>query len=148
MEHRWGGRSKLNIPVRVDCGSRGIVLGVMRDASASGAFLCTGAQLPLLTNVHVEFVSSGGEHHAVEAQVVRRAPDGFGLEWMELAPRGVIDLLSVSRFPPRVQPLPVEAPTTLQAAPVPQPATATILEETGARLVAHLSSARIRSSRS
>jgi hypothetical protein len=130
MEHRWGGRSKLNIPVQVDCGSRGIVLGVLRDASASGAFLCTGAQLPLLANVHVEFVSPRGEQHAVEAQVVRRAPDGFGLEWMELAPRGVIDLLSAGRIPPRLQPLSVEAPATLQPAPVPQPPTATVLEET------------------
>lgn len=130
MEHRWGGRSKLNIPVQVDCGSRGTALGVMRDASASGAFLCTAAQLPLLANVHVEFVTKRGEHHAVEAQVVRRASDGFGLEWMELAPPGVIDLLSAGRIPQRLQPLPVEAPATLQPAPAPRPPTATVQDET------------------
>ena len=132
MEHRWGERSKLNIPVQVDCGLRGVVLGVMRDASASGAFLCTAAQLPLLANVQVVFVSPRGEHHAVEAQVVRRATDGFGLEWMELAPRAVVDLVSAVQATPRFRPHPVEAPGAARpvVAPVPPPSAADLLEET------------------
>ena len=92
MEHRWGERSKLNIPVQIDCGPRGTVLGVMRDASASGAFLCTAAQIPLWTHVRVGF--AGAPSYSVEAQVVRRAADGFGLEWAELAPRAIVDLLT------------------------------------------------------
>jgi hypothetical protein len=132
MEHRWGERSKLNIPVQVDCGSRGVVLGVMRDVSASGGFLCTAAQIPLLTNVHVDFSTARGQRRAVEAQVVRRALDGFGLEWMELAPRTVIDLLSAAQVFPGLQPLPFEAPAPAPsvAAPVPPQLTATVLEET------------------
>jgi hypothetical protein len=131
MEHRWGERSKLNIPVQVDCGLRGVVLGVMRDASASGAFLCTAAHLPLLANVQVAFVSPSGECRAVEAQVVRRAPDGFGLEWMELAPRAVVDLVSAVQASPRLGPHPVEVlvPAPPVVAPVPPPARE-LLEET------------------
>ena len=105
MEHRWGERSKLNIPVQVDCGARGVVLGVMRDASASGAFLCTAAQLPLLANVRVQLggAAARGNGHGVEAQVVRRAPDGFGLEWMELAPPAVVALLNAAHVAAAIQ---------------------------------------------
>ena len=102
MEHRWGERSELNLPVQVDCGLRGVVLGVMRDASASGAFLCTAAQLPLLASVRLVLgtVAVPGPHPQVEALVVRRAADGFGLEWTELAPPEVIALLSAARTAP------------------------------------------------
>jgi hypothetical protein len=96
MEHRWGERFTLNIPVQVDCGPRGTVLGVLRDASASGAFLCTAAQIPLWTSVRVDFV--GVHAFSVEAQVVRRAADGFGLEWSDLAPRSVVELTHAPRI--------------------------------------------------
>jgi hypothetical protein len=129
MEHRWGERSKLNIPVRVDCGSRGVVLGVMRDASASGAFLCTAAQLALLANVRVEL--TGTASRGVEAQVVRHAPDGYGLEWMELAPPAIVALLSATHVMATVQPLPASAAASAQpiGAAVPLPAAATHVEE-------------------
>ncbi len=105
MEHRWGERSRLNVPVQVDCGSRGVVLGVMRDASASGAFLCTAAQLPLLTCVRVEFSRAPGvaQPQGVHAHVVRRAADGFGLEWTEQAPDTIVDLLRTPRATPATQ---------------------------------------------
>src|SRR5262245_21561346 len=98
MEHRWGERSNLNLPVQVDCGLRGVVLGVMRDASASGAFLCTAAQLPLLARVRVVLgtAAAPGQHPEVEALVVRRASDGFGLEWADLAPPAIVALLSAA----------------------------------------------------
>ncbi len=128
MEHRWGERSKLNIPVQVDCGPRGVVLAVMRDASASGAFLCTAAQLPLLTSVRVEF--RGTAPPGVEAQVVRRAPDGFGLEWSELAPQAVVDLLNSAHVAPTNQQARVAAtePVLPQSVP-PAPTTRRAVEE-------------------
>ena len=129
MEHRWGERSKFNIPVRVDCGSRGVALGVMRDVSASGGFLCTAAQLALLANVRVDFGRT--ESAGVEAQVVRRAPDGFGLEWMELAPPAVVALLSAAHVATIVQPPPpaaVTRPAPLVVAP-PPPTAASRIEE-------------------
>ena len=111
MEHRWGERSRLNIPVQVDCGPRGTALGVMRDASASGAFLCTAAQIPLWTSVRVAF--TGAHTLSVDAQVVRRAQDGFGLEWSELAPRVIVDLLNAPRATPVMGPPRIETPTQI-----------------------------------
>ena len=128
MEHRWGERSKLNIPVRVDCGSRGVVLGVMRDASASGAFLCTAAQLHLLAKVRLELRTGCT---GIEAQVVRRASDGFGLEWMELAPPAIVALLSAPRVTATVQSVPAIPTVSVPAvaATVPPPTGATHVEE-------------------
>jgi hypothetical protein len=101
----------------------------MRDASASGAFLCTAAQLPLLANVRVEL--TGTASRGVEAQVVRHAPDGYGLEWMELAPPAIVALLSAPHVMATVQPLPASAAASAQpiGAAVPLPAAATHVEE-------------------
>jgi hypothetical protein len=92
MEHRWGARTQLEVPVRVDCGSGLLVLGLIRDASVSGAFLATAARLPLLSCVEVQLVGTQGilEDSAVSAYVVRRAVDGYGLEWSELAPAAIL----------------------------------------------------------
>jgi hypothetical protein len=89
MEHRWGARTRVDVPVQVDCGST-LLLGVLRDASVSGAFLCTAAQLEVLSSVRVTLRSSG---ETITAHVVRRSSEGFGLEWLELAPREVLALL-------------------------------------------------------
>lgn len=88
MEHRWGARTRVDVPVQVDCGST-LLLGVLRDASVSGAFLCTAAQLELLSSVRVTLRSS---RETITAHVVRRSPEGFGLEWLDLAPREIVAL--------------------------------------------------------
>ena len=126
MEHRWGERSKLNIPVQLECGSRGVVLGVMRDASASGAFVCTAVQLPLLTIVRVEFgdLSARPDRSGAYAHVVRRATDGFGLEWTELAPDTILQLLHAPPVTSAIQPAFVDAAapsvqTAIGVAPLP-----------------------------
>jgi hypothetical protein len=134
MEHRWGERFTLNIPVQVECGTRGTALGVLRDASASGAFLCTAAQIPLWTHVRVDFVATHA--FSVDAQVVRRAADGFGLEWSELAPRPIVDLLNAPRVATGLQQpavgTPAQAPSPT-ADPVPaRTSVSPVAEETAA----------------
>jgi hypothetical protein len=107
MEHRWGTRSKLDIPARVHCGSQGLLFGTLRDASVSGAFFSTAAQMPLLASVHVQL---GGQSQTprVEAYVTRRASDGFGLEWADLAPTIIVRLLASRSAVPVSLSLPVE----------------------------------------
>jgi hypothetical protein len=128
MEHRWGERSKLNLPVQVDCGLRGVVLGVMRDASASGAFVCTAAQVPLLASVRVVLGAAAAvrQHPEVEALVVWRAPDGFGLEWAELAPPEVVALLSAAHA---AAALPLSTPEATRPAQQKTPATPPLTAE-------------------
>ena len=93
MEHRWGTRSKLDIPARVQCGSQGLLFGTLRDASVSGAFFSTAAQMPLLASVHVQ-LGAQSQTPGVEAYVIRRATDGIGLEWVDLAPTVIVRLLA------------------------------------------------------
>jgi hypothetical protein len=93
MEHRWGTRSKLDIPAQVQCGSQGLLFGTLRDASVSGAFFSTAAQMPLLASVHVQ-LGAHSQIPRIEAYVIRRAADGFGLEWADLAPTVIVRLLA------------------------------------------------------
>jgi hypothetical protein len=121
MEHRWGARTRLDMPAQVQCGTQSLVLGILRDASVSGAFFCTAAPMPLLACVHVHF---GMQSTGVEAYVVRREADGFGLEWAELAPPLVVQLLSTapaSSLPAHVVAEPVLDSPALQDSPIEPP---------------------------
>jgi hypothetical protein len=96
MEHRWGRRIPVDISVRLSCRPYAVGLGRMLDLSVSGAFIQTSLKLPLLARVHVEIEPPqgvGGQIHRVAACVVRRNANGFGLEWYELAPRTVREIL-------------------------------------------------------
>lgn len=107
MEHRWGTRSKLDIPARVQCGPEGLLFGTLRDASVSGAFFSTAAQMPLLASVYVQ-LGAQSQTPRVEAYVIRRARDGFGLEWADLAPTVIVRLLACRSAVPVSLSLPVE----------------------------------------
>ena len=88
-----GARTRVDAPVLVDCGST-LLLGVLRDASVSGAFLCTAAQLGVLSSVQVTLRTSRAAFDAtITAHVVRRCADGYGLEWLDLAPAEIVALL-------------------------------------------------------
>ena len=90
MEHRWGARSSLDVPVRIESETRAVAIAVLRDASVSGAFLCTSARLAPLTRIAVQLFGDGT---IVEALVVRSASDGYGLEWLDVAPEAIVALL-------------------------------------------------------
>jgi hypothetical protein len=107
MEHRWGTRSKLDIPAQVQRGSQGLLFGILRDASVSGAFFSTAAQMPLLASVHVQ-LGAQSQTPWVEAYVIRRAADGFGLEWAHLAPTLIVRVLASRSEVPISLSLPVE----------------------------------------
>ena len=106
LEHPWGVRSRLDIPVQVDCSSGVVVLGVMRDASVSGAFITTAVPLPAMTVVKlVPMTTRCQQRGGVEAFVVRRTAEGAGLEWCDLAPTSIVELLA----PQEAAPVAVEA---------------------------------------
>ena len=79
MEHRWGERIRLNLPVRLlsaDFTCEGCVL---RNASTSGAFIETEERFSVLKPVEVELPDGS----LVPAYVVRRTARGVGVEWSE-----------------------------------------------------------------
>jgi hypothetical protein len=101
MEHRWGVRSRIDVPVQIDCSSGVIVLGVMHDASVSGAFVTTAVPLPTMTVVKlVPMTTRCRPRGGVEAYVVRRTAEGAGLEWSDLAPLSIVELLATQEAEP------------------------------------------------
>ncbi len=103
MEHRWGVRSRIDVPVHIDCGSGTVVFGVLRDASVSGAFVCTAAQLPAMTIVGVVALTDRCRNHEpIEAYVVRWTPEGCALEWCDLAPAAIVELMYLAEQTPAV----------------------------------------------
>jgi ubiquinone/menaquinone biosynthesis C-methylase UbiE len=64
--------------IRVSDTARSAVVGYTRDANIEGCFLCTSMQLRIGDLLPVSLASEEGEVDA-EMEVVRVAPDGFGL---------------------------------------------------------------------
>ncbi len=101
MEHRWGRRIALKIPVRLIVGAGEPLLGQMLNVSISGAFVEAPRPLPLWARIHVELIlqhhpiTRGGTER-VSAHVTRTAGDGVGIEWCDLAPYSVRVLLEAA----------------------------------------------------
>ncbi len=96
MEHRWGQRVEFDIPVRVRERGGRTHRALLRDVSASGAFIQTFTPPAPFTSVTVEFDESARSACGMDARafVVRDDPEGFALEWAEFNPPPVAALLS------------------------------------------------------
>jgi hypothetical protein len=81
MEHRWGQREDVSIPVRLRWRQRyGAATGEITNISASGAWIQTNARLPLLAPLEVDMLAAGGPG-SIAAYVVRKSSGGYGIEW-------------------------------------------------------------------
>ena len=88
MEHRWGARVRLAIPVRLTAAHSQLTsIGRLTDLSISGGLIAEFKLRPLARlEVHLE-----GE--SLPAYVVRVCDEGSAIEWCQFAPRLVIQLL-------------------------------------------------------
>lgn len=96
MEHRWGQRVTLEVPVKLEVGGRTLGRGVMRNASVSGAFIETALELPVYTNFVVALPTLSEAEpgcQALEACVVRLQPGGIAVEWRDMACPSLVALL-------------------------------------------------------
>jgi hypothetical protein len=96
MEHRWGNRVDVDLPVRVEIGGKLVAMGSMRNASISGALITVRANLPPLATLTVTIhtsVNGRGYYLELPASVVRSEPDAFAIEWRDMACQGLLDLL-------------------------------------------------------
>jgi hypothetical protein len=95
MEHRWGERVALDLPVRLELAGELLAHGRLGNASISGAWVTTPAKLPVLAAVDVVLSLPGVPEGrlALPAWVVRRETGGLGLEWRDMACDSVVTLL-------------------------------------------------------
>lgn len=96
MEHRWGPRVMVQVPVHLTTPSGAESAATLRDASISGGFLETDLDLPVHARLSVVLlVGTGPERRAVElaACVTRVAANGVGVEWRDMASAPILALL-------------------------------------------------------
>jgi hypothetical protein len=100
MEHRWGERISAAVEVRLIAESSRLNSGVLRDVSISGGFIETEWAVPLWARLHIEIVwLPGSVRERIAACVARVDERGIGVEWQELAPGAVVQMMA-SRLRP------------------------------------------------
>jgi hypothetical protein len=95
LEHRWGARAQVNIPVRVEATSLPVGDGCMKNLSLSGAFMKSDRDLRLHTLIEVSIALPlpSACTAVIKAHVVRKKGEGVGIEWSEFAPNIIKDLV-------------------------------------------------------
>ena len=95
LDHRWGERFGVNIPVRVSAAALASVNGCVRNLSLSGALMESDCELRLhaLIEVRIELPPPTSRTAVLVAHVSRKLNEGVGIEWCEFAPKIVKDLL-------------------------------------------------------
>jgi uncharacterized protein (DUF58 family) len=104
MEHRWGERLEVALPVRIRAPYGLIGSGLVINFSVSGAFIATTLPVAPLSRVKVSFrfgrraariMQLGSSTFA--AQVVRHNAAGFAVEWSEFGAEDVVVFANSSR---------------------------------------------------
>ena len=101
MEHGWGERIELDLPVRLNTRSGCLAHGLILNVSLSGAFVATRERVPSQAGIDVEFNlmrSRSSKLYLVPGYVVRRTEEGIALEWREFAPRAARALIALQKM--------------------------------------------------
>ncbi len=94
IEHRWGKRFRVNIPVRAAVSSSEIDCR-LRNVSLSGALMRSehDFRLNALIEVIITLPRLAEGRATVKAHVTRKLTQGVAIEWCEFAPHAVKELL-------------------------------------------------------
>jgi hypothetical protein len=96
MEHRWGERSAVHVPIRlISAYPQVIGIGRMTNVSLSGGFIAD-FDLRLFSLVQVVLESTLQLEHdgeIISGYVTRVCDQGIGVEWCEFGPPAIIELL-------------------------------------------------------
>lgn len=105
LEHRWGERIRVNLPVRLSANALDAVDGCMKNLSLSGALMKAECELRLhaLIEVRIDLPTPLSRVAVLNAHVSRKLKQGVGIEWCEFAPAIVKELIRAPsiRFPRR-----------------------------------------------
>jgi hypothetical protein len=96
MEHRWGERVTVDVPVSLRGGGLRDAPARLCDFSMSGALVSVASPVPPAARVGVRIgVLIGADY--VPGWIVRRAGNTFGVEWCQVAPDSVLALEQEAR---------------------------------------------------
>ncbi|MDP9065004.1 MAG: hypothetical protein M3O06_03955 [Pseudomonadota bacterium] len=96
MEHRWGQRVTVDLPVRIIGHPFSGRPGRLLNFSVSGAWITVDLDLRVLSRLQIAIDYPHRPKHEVPliaAYVARKFKGGFGLEWCEFAPSPISGLL-------------------------------------------------------
>jgi hypothetical protein len=96
MEHRWGERVGVDLPVRITGNPFSVRTGRLSNLSVSGAFIRANVDVRLLARILVAIeLPHRPRRNApmIPAFVARKFKDGIGIEWCEFKPPEVNRLL-------------------------------------------------------
>jgi hypothetical protein len=126
MEHRWGERLDVALPVRIRAPYGLVGSGLVVNFSVSGAFIATTLPVAVLSKIRVSFrfgrraaqiMHPGCSTFA--AQVIRQNAAGFAVEWCEFGTEEVVAFANTCRsgvalthYGPRRQPQPCSGQNT------------------------------------
>jgi hypothetical protein len=98
MEHRWGERLTVTLPVRIRAAYGLVGAGLVTNFSVSGAYIATTLPVAPLTRVRVSFAAVHRSRRRMRASrptfeglVVRCDAAGFAIEWWEF---GLAEMLA------------------------------------------------------
>jgi len=96
MEHRWGQRFAVDLPIRLSVPLLGETQSRLTNLSLSGGFITTQMKVRVLSRLQV-FIEVPGDALqdavSIAAFVARKADHGIGVEWCDFAPAVVARLL-------------------------------------------------------
>jgi hypothetical protein len=104
MEHRWGERLRVALPVRIRAACGLVGTGLVLDFSVSGAFVATTLPAALFSRIRVSIAS---EHRPArrmrapgtmfEGMIVRHDSAGFAVEWCDFGAEEVVAFVAAQR---------------------------------------------------
>jgi hypothetical protein len=95
LEHRWGERFRIDLPVQVRVRALSGIDGRLKDLSLSGALIEAefGLRLHSLIEVSMRLPTPSQLEATLKAHVTRKFNADFGIEWCDFAPSAVKELL-------------------------------------------------------
>jgi PilZ domain len=99
MEHRWGERVGVDIPVRITGHPFTVRPGRLSNLSVSGAFIRADVDVRPLSRILVAIElpqHPKRDAPTIPAFVARKLKDGIGIEWCEFKPPAISRLLQSS----------------------------------------------------
>jgi hypothetical protein len=99
MEHRWGQRVRIDLPIRIKGTAFGRIGARLSDLSLSGAFIEVDLDVRILCQIKVATIvphSLAPNTESLDAHVIRKEYRGIGIEWAGFAPATYRMLLALA----------------------------------------------------